>query len=141
MTLIVQEFKASHQLGTLYQYIEALSAVDITHVRPHLLRYNAPAGNVTLKVYDSTDRLVKASSAVAITDIFSNAYAHGYYPFEINMQLNAGVYKFLLEVDGYAFAANHYLGWCNDYDLRKYTKGYAEADVLKAPLNMEIWTL
>lgn len=142
MILIVHEFKSTFQSGTLWQNMDFLNDADVGYIRPHLLRVGSPAGTVQMIIYDQNDVVVKKSPVYTITNILpGSTYVHGFWPFEIKHPFKAGTYKILLATaGGYTFGGTNYLGWCNDWDLRKYEPAYTVNGPAKAPLDMEFWT-
>jgi len=118
--------------------------VQLEAVRPHLYKHNNPAGNLYVELRNSSGALLKTSSAVSvqsITDI-SNAYFHGYVRFNLKAGLLPNTtYLLRLVSSGYAFSESAYVGWCNDYDLRKYDVDYIPSGNTIAPLDIEAWEM
>ena len=141
MTLIVHEFKNTLQGGTIFQWVKTTEGKDFWGIRAHLLRFGNPSGTIQFKIYDVNDRLVQAGPAIPLSSIGTGTYWHGYYPLENKLDLPAGIYKFLLATSGgYSFGGGNYVGWCNDYDLRKYELDYLSDSDLKDPLDFEAWS-
>jgi hypothetical protein len=135
--LIVHELKAS----ALVQQMTPTKNVSVVAVRPHLYRHNFATGSLKIQITDDSDAVIAESNELAIDDLGTMDYAHGYYRFDINAVLRSGVtYKFkLVGGDGYSFDESAYVGWCNGYDLGKYPMDVTPTDSLNYPLALEIW--
>ena len=141
MKLVVYELTS-----TLYQEITTPNRrVNVRAIRPHIYKHNLPAGTLTINIRDTTGGLVKASDPVSISDIHTNGansqdFFHGYIRFDIEKDLLPNTtYRIELASSGYTFAESAYIGWCNDFDLRKYDADYSPNDGLVAAADMEIW--
>jgi hypothetical protein len=114
---------------------------QIVVVRPHLLRFGAPAGTVKVQILNGSGTLVAESGWRNITDIGSGTYWHGYARFDVSAHLAKDtLYKIAVVASGYAFSETAYLAWCSGFDLGKYTAEYSESRGFLAPLDLEIWT-
>lgn len=136
MRLVVYEL-----ITTIYQTITVgTHSMQLAAIRPHLLRFGNPAGSLIMKVYDNNGGFIAASDTVAISAIGSGTYWHGYQRFLNTVQLKKSTsYRLQLESIGYSFSESGYIGWCNDYDLRKVTPNYSPSDGVNAPLDVELW--
>lgn len=135
MTIVV------HELSTeLFQTMTTGPQHEVIRaIRPHLLKFLNPAGSLYMEIEDTDSNVVATSEEIDIVDISVADYFHGYIRFFIDAVLAPDTdYNFYLRHTGYTFDEAAYIGWCNDYDLRKYELGY-EADDLTAPLDQEIW--
>lgn len=121
----------------------------ITIVRPHLYLQNSPPGAIKMEVYDSGDTtLLAESSELTIASLKSQAgitqdYFHGYIRFDLNVGLSEGetvLFK-LVPATGYTFSSTDFVGWCLDYDLRKYTANYTPNAGQDASFDVELWGL
>jgi hypothetical protein len=121
-----------------------MTATENAHIyaiRPHIYKHGSPAGSLVLDVLDANGKLIKSSSAVTISSISTANYFHGYVKFDISLPVTSGkTYQIKLRGTGYTFSASAYIGWCNDFDLRKYTADYSPNTGIDAALDMEIWS-
>jgi len=114
-------------------------------MRPHLYIHNAPSGSLTMQIRDANKRLIEASETITIATMrtaFSNvAYIHSDFRFLIDAPLkkNTNYFIYLVPSGGYSFSESNYIGWCNDFDLRKVTADYASPVGYNSPLLLEIW--
>jgi hypothetical protein len=111
-------------------------------IRPHLMRFGNPAGNLTMQIQDRAGEPLFTSETINISSIGSGTYWHGYYPFLITGMLRKFTpYRFVLIAGGgYSFSESAYIGWCNGFDLGKYIPEYAGGIGWSAPLDLEIWS-
>lgn len=114
-------------------------------IRPHLYKHLAPAGSLYIQVQDSNGKKIKDSETVAISAItaVSGNYFHGVVKFEIDVALKKETqYRIALKSTGYTYNVNAFIGWCNDYDLRRVETNFTTPSTVgvNAPLGMEIWT-
>lgn len=137
MKLIVQELKGN----PLIQEMTASKNAFIEAIVPHLIRSNFPDGALKMQVLDSDDNILANSETINIDDIGSADYLHGYIPFSINVGVKAGeTYKFkLITLGGYSYSDTVYVGWCNGFDLSKYSKAYIINSNIEQPFDLEIW--
>lgn len=142
MRLLVHELVANSGVGSLLQWISTKSKKEhLTHVRPHLLKFGAPAGALTVQLVDEDGNVLTTSESVDIDDISSADYFHGYVRFEIEYVLEAETrYGLLLQSSGYSFSESAYIGWCADRDLAKYEKQFSAQADEDYPLDVENWT-
>jgi hypothetical protein len=134
MILVIHEL-----VTTLTQNLTADKNTILDAVRPHLYRHGHPAGSLQIQVYDASDVLLSTSNSVAISDIGTANYFHGYVRFDVNAGLKRNqVYKFRLVATGYSFSESGYIAWSNDYDLKKYSYVSPE-DAIHAPLDIELY--
>jgi hypothetical protein len=116
------------------------SIVQINSIRPHLLRFGLPAGDVNLELRNAGGDVITVSDSMAITDIGTGTYWHGYIQFQLSAQIRPDtLYSIALVSSGYSFSEGGYLGWVNGFDLGKYPGSYAGASGWSAPLDLEIW--
>lgn len=138
MKLIIAELTSS-----LTQKITVGSdPLDLYAIRPHLYKHQVPTGNLFLEVQDDSGKFIKASETIAISALPNDqAYFHGYVRFQISVPLKAATtYSIALKSSGgYAFLESAYIGWCNDYDLRKVSAGFMPNTGFSAPLDLELW--
>lgn len=117
----------------------------MTAVRPHLYVHLNPAGSLIMQLRDSAGTtLLATSDTVAISTITGSNYFHGYVRFDLNYGLMADTtYTFRLTSSGYTYNVNSFVGWCNDFDLRKYSvaNAIAPAEGYSAPFDMELWEI
>lgn len=133
MNLYVHELKTvlSQEITT------PARAVHIEAIRPHLYKHLAPAGNFKIQILDTDSNLVAESSTLTAADISASNYFHGYVKFTVKCTLSASTNYFIqLAATSYTFSGSAFIGWCNDYDLRKYT---SSGEGIYSPLDMEIW--
>lgn len=137
MKLIVHELT---QGSNLNQTFTAPRDCNIVAVRPHILRYGLPSGNLQLSIEEVGGSSL-ASTTLTISSIASANYFHGYVKFDIVVGLRKGVeYRVKLEgVSGYTFSESNYIGWCNGFDLKKYKASYQQTNSMDAPLDFELW--
>jgi len=131
-----------HELVTeLKQKIRATENVDMYGLRLHLYRHNTPAGSLFVELRNENNRLIKTSEVIAITSIPVNqAYFHGYIRFLISHPLKRNSeYYIALKSTGYTFASGNFIGWANDFDLRRVRSNYAPNAGINAPLGLELW--
>lgn len=136
MKLILDEL-----LSTLSQQI-TVGAHDIQlyAVRPHVVRYQQPAGSLQVQIWDVNGKLIDSSEVIAISAIGSDNFWHGYQRFLISTELKAGtVYRIALASSGYSFVEGTFIGWALDYDLRKVPASYSPNAGTSAPLDLEIF--
>ena len=136
MQLVVHELQV---LG-VKQLVTATKNDSIVAVRPHLLKFGSPAGSLKLQLLDANSKIISESVSITIASISSQAYFHGYVTFDFAFNVMAGqnYYIKLLGV-GYTFSEGDYIGWCNDYDLRKYDATYIKNNGFYAALDVEFW--
>jgi hypothetical protein len=132
-----------HELvTTLKQEISLLDKDLLIHaIRPHIYRHNFPTGSLNLEVWDSNQRTIAVSSSVAIASIGTENYFHGYieFPFVEPLKALSTYWVALKASGGYTFSESAYIGWCNDYDLRKVDADYTPNDGVNGALDMEFW--
>lgn len=131
-----------HELQTeLKQKIRATANVDTYAVRLHLYRHNLPAGSLFVELRNANNRLIKTSNVITIASIpQTQAYFHGYIRFLISHPLKRdSEYYFALKSTGYAYSGTDFIGWCNDFDLRRVRSNYAPNAGINAPLGLELW--
>ncbi len=132
---------------TLTQKLTATENVIVAALRPHILIFGSPPGSLRVDIYDSSNTtLLKSSEEITITSIKSQAsitedYFHGYIRFNVDWGLSKDTeYSIRLEgVSGYTFSANDFIGWCRDFDTRKYTANYSPNTGFSSAYDMEVW--
>lgn len=144
--LVVHELGLTGSFGnTELKQLITIGARDLLvfAIRPHLYKHLAPAGTIYLQVQDTNGKKIKDSESVTITDISASNYFHGMVKFEIDVALkkNTQYYVALKSGGGYSYASNAFVGWCNDYDLRRVETDYTTPSTVgvNSPLGMEIW--
>lgn len=124
----------------LFQAITPSQNTFVEAIRIHLYRHNAPAGSLSVRIADTNGRSIAVSDTVAISSIPSGNFYHGYIRFLIQCSLKKSEqYRVYLNSSGYSFSESAYIGWCNDFDLRKYPTAYTPSSALAAPLDLEVW--
>ncbi len=137
MKLVVHELVTS-----LEQHLTVQDKiVQVVAVRPHLYRHNFPTGSLKVEIRDMADALVAESNTVAIADIGSEDFFHGYVRFDVSALLNKDTeYKFkLVHSGGYSFDEAAYCAWCNSFDLERYPKNFSPSSDFRYPMDVEIW--
>lgn len=136
MLLVAHELYASG----LKQKINVLENTNCISVRPHLYKHLSSVGSLKLQLLDVDQKIIDESSSLVISTISSANYFHGYVRFDCNFRLKANqTYWIKLLGIGYTFSESAYIGWCNDYDLRKVDANYSRNQGYFAALDMEIW--
>lgn len=136
MQLVVHELVSS-----LYQEMTTTKAVMIAAIRPKLYIHGSPAGSIVIHIRGPLGNLIAESDFVSIASLKTAAYAHKYYRFDVSAFLQAGkTFRVYLASTGYTFNESAYVGWCNDFDLRKYDPAYEVATPFNSPLDLEVWT-
>ncbi len=136
MKLFVEEVRTS-----LYQTITVGSKpLQLAAIRPHLMRWLAPAGSLTVQIWDGNRNLVETSPSMTIASLGSGNYWHGYQRFYMNSFLRAGtVYRIAVVASGYTFSESAYFGWVNAYDLRKAPSTFTPNAGANAEFDLELW--
>ncbi len=132
-----------HELQTeLKQKIKATQHVDMYAVRLHLYRHNSPAGQLFVELRNANNKLVKTSEVINISSIpVTQAYFHGYIRFLISNSLKEdSQYYIALKSTGYTYSPSAFIGWVNDFDLRRVRSNYAPNAGINAPLGIELWS-
>lgn len=143
MDLVVFELGLTGDFGNtqLRQQIRPLIDLQVEAFRPHLYVEDNPAGSLFMEVQDLNGKTIAASNTVAISSITSATYFHGYVKFDISIGLRKDVsYNIALKPSGYTYSASTFVGWCNDFDLRKVDTTVPSPIGVSSPLDMEIWT-
>lgn len=144
--LIVHELGITGSFGNteLKQLITVGNRDILAHaIRVHLYKHLAPAGSVYLQIQDTNGKKVKDSEVLANTAISSASYYHGMIKFEIQAALKKNTqYYVVLKSSGYTFSESAWIGWCNDYDLRRVPVNFTTPSTIgvNSPLGMEIWS-
>lgn len=140
MKLLVHELKTElSQLITV-----GAESIKVVAIRPHLYRHNTAGGSLRVQIEDASGNVIALSETIAISAMpAAQAYWHGYLRFYIKAHLRAGAtYRIsLVPLSGYSFNESAYIGWCNDYDLRKVPALYTPNAGGAAALDFELWTL
>lgn len=141
MNLVVHELVANSGAGSVYQEVTVGSSpVTIRAVRPHLYISLPQASSIYVQILNSGGTVVATSETVTVASITAQNYFHGYVRFYIDAILAAATnYTFRLQVTGYSYSEESFIGWCSDYDLRKYSLGFTPSNAWDDPLDMEIW--
>ncbi len=136
MKLIVHELQTS-----LTQNLTTNKIIQVVAVRPHIYRHNMPIGTLKVEIRTAGNVLVATSESIDISDIGAEAFFHGYVRFSVSAFLDKDTeYKFLLVgEDGYSFDESAYIGWCNGFDLGKYTPAVEPISSFHYPLDLEVW--
>lgn len=136
MILILHELKTTldHAMNRNFR------VGQLTHFKPHLIRYASPAGSVKVQLLED-DQVVAESASRAIAGIGEGTYWHGYVVFQLSAHLKANTrYVFRLAAADYEFSESAYLGWCNAFDLSKYRAGVDLSVGVNAPLDVETYS-
>lgn len=137
MVLIVNELTSA----SLYQEITPTKNTLLVAIRPHLYVHNLPAGSLKLQLLDANEEVITESETILISTITAATYYHGYVRFYIDYYLQKDVtYKVKLVGSSYTFAETGYVGWCNGYDLGKYSNDFVVTNNTYAALDYEIWS-
>jgi hypothetical protein len=116
------------------------SAVTVRAVRPHLYIALPQASSLTMQILNSGATVIATSETVTVASITTANYFHGYVRFYIDAILAAETnYTFRLQASGYTYSDSSFVGWCSDFDLRKYSLGFSPLIAAEDPLDMEIW--
>lgn len=136
MNLIVNVLETN-----LTQLMTSLKAQEIVHIRPKILNFNNPTGNIKVQVLDSNGNLKDESSTVDISTIGTDDYFHGHVTFNLaaGMLKDEAFQVRLVAGGGYSFSESAYIAWEHDFDHRKYTANFTPNDGVNSPLDMEIW--
>lgn len=141
MYLIVQEIgkwiASPYQLGTV-----GTDDIQLHAIRPRLFRYGSPTGTLQIQILDVNLRFIQASSeTITISTIGSNTYWHGWQRFNISTQLKANTtYAFqIISGGGYSFSESAWVGWANDFDMRRVTPTYTPRSDAQDPRDAEVW--
>ncbi len=135
MKLCVAELESE-----LFQVVRPKANTLVEAIRIHLYRHNSPEGSLSVRVADLNGRSIAVSDTVLISAIPSKTFYHGYVRFLIQCSLKKNEqYRVYLNSSGYSFNESAYIGWCNDFDLRKYDTEYTPSSALAAPLDLEVW--
>jgi hypothetical protein len=143
MKLIVEPL--GETFATLEQKITPSKNTFVTNIRPHVYKHNLPTGDLRVKILDSSMVLLATSNAVTIASIdsafSSDDFVHAYIKFDVEwgLQKDTDYFIQLSTEGGYSFAEGAYMGWCKDYDLRKYTASYTGNVGMNSSYDMEIW--
>ena len=141
MKLIVDELG----LGATNELFQEITVGDhsrhVTNIRPHLYRHNSPAGSLRIDVRDLNGEIAKSSDTLLISAIDpGNDFFHGEIRFDIDFSFRVGeTYRIYLVGLTYTFVEGAYIGWCRDFDLRKYPLGYTPDGPFNTSLLMELW--
>lgn len=116
--------------------------LDVVAIRPHLYKHLSPSGYIKIKLLDANEKEIGETDSVLISDISASSYFHGYVRFDCHFQLikNTDYVINLVGFGGYSFNESAYVGWCNDFDLRKVSCDYTPNTVNHAALELELWT-
>lgn len=131
-----------HDLHTeLKQKIRATANVDMYALRLHLYRHLLPAGSLSVELRNSSNVLIKSSALMPISSIpHTQNYFHGYVRFILEYPLREGLEYFIaLKSTGYTYSGSAFIGWCNDFDLKRVDSNYAPNAGISAPLGLELW--
>ena len=141
----------THELGLggdLEQEI-AVGGSDIflAAIRPHILRHGFPTGGVKMEVRNASKTLLRASEEISIASMDLDVdpagadFFHGEIRFLINLPLkkNTNFFIRMVGASGYTFSEPTYIGWVNDFDLKKVDRDYNPNLDEEGALLMEIW--
>lgn len=137
MNLLVCELN-----GACFQPVTTGSSViHVTAIRPHIYKHLAPAGSFYIQIQDANGKKIANSNSLTAANISASNYFHGYVRFDVSASLFPETqYRIALKSSGYSYSDSAYIGWCTDFDLRKYTlTGFQTGEGWA--LDMEIWQL
>lgn len=132
-----------HELKTELKQQVSIDDKDfiLSGIRPHLVKTGNPGGSLQMEIEDTSNRLIGNSEIIPISAITPAAYFHGYVRFYCNVPLKKNTNYFVsLKGVGYSFSESAYIGWANDYDLRRTPLDYVPVSDIEAPLDLELWT-
>ena len=143
MNLVIHELGITGSFGntSLRQLITVgTEDLDLYALRPHLYKHLAPAGSLFMRIEDTNQKKIKQSETIAISTISSANYFHGYVRFLIGCTLKKNTqYYVSLHSTGYTYSGSAFIGWCNDFDLRKVTADYSPNNGVNGAMDFEIW--
>lgn len=126
--------------GTLFQELTATADVNMVAIRPHLIQFGSPAGNLIIQLQDVTGKLIATSNTVAISTLSTLSFAHKYFQFDITHPIKSGdIVRVVLTSSGYTFAEGDYIGWVNGFDLGKYSETFGALGDVDSALDVEVW--
>ena len=129
--------------GFLTQYMTVGDRHQMLHaIRAHLVKVGSPSGSLYLEIGDESSGVIAVSNTITIASMGGTPHFHGYVRFLIDLGLKSGTtYGITLKsTGGYTFSDSDHIGWCTDWDLRKYDRDYTPDGDNFAALDMEIWT-
>jgi len=127
MKLNVHELQAA---GLMQRFTVGSNPLDVYAIRPHLYKHLSPAGSLYMEIRSDGGSLLSTSETLTISSIHSNGFAsanygHGDIRFYTSARLAANTtYQLWLKSTGYTYANSAFIGWCNDFDLRKIDKDF-----------------
>lgn len=137
MKLLLDELNSDN----LTQLVQTPSrVVHVKHIRPHLYKHAAPTGSFFIQIQDANGKKIANSNSLSAADISASTYFHGYVRFDIVASLTPDTnYYIALRSTGYTFGELAYIGWCRDYEHRKYAASYTPNTGVSSALDFEIW--
>jgi len=143
MKLVVFELGLTGSFGNtqLSQQIRTTKDVQLEAIRPHLYVEDNPSGSLFIEVQDNNNKTIATSNAVTVSSITGGStYFHGYVRFDILIGLRESVaYNVALKSTGYTYSPTSFVGWANDFDLRKAIASVPSPVGVSSPLDMELW--
>jgi hypothetical protein len=135
--LAVAELKSE-----LYQDLSCTRDVDIHAVRLHLYKHNEPQGNLKVQITNGDGLFLAESGFIPMSSISDQPFFHGYIRFLVSYPMKKNsLFRVYLKYSGkYSFSDSAYIGWCNDFDLRKYPATYSPNKSTRAALDLEVWS-
>ena len=132
---------------TLSQKVTATKLTVLGAIRPHLYIEGSPPGDLRVDIYDAADTvLLQSSEQISIASIKTQAeitqnYFHGYVRFLIDWGIAdlTEVTIRLVGLNGYVFGATDLIGWCKDFDLRRYQATYSPNTEFDSAFDVELW--
>jgi len=136
MDLIFGELK-----NELFQTIKPNVDVNLAHIRPKIIKFGSPTGDLKIQIQDSDGFLIEESSVVDITTISVLNFAHGYLKFNTGVSLKKDlIYRINLVAFGtYVFNDDNFVGFCRDFDLRKVDADFVPSTGFKSAYDIELW--
>lgn len=115
---------------------------NLINVRPHILRFGNPVGNMKVQILNSSGFIIKESALVNMNKIgiggtATQDYAHGYITFATPFALqDATVYSIAVQTTGYTYSDTNHIGWIRaNQDFRKVTKNFTRG----LEFDLELW--
>lgn len=120
-------FKYDPLLSLFKQPITCTRDGIIVHVRPHVLKFGTPVGNIKFQLFDSKGFLLNESAEIAAASVSATLYAHGNVKLDTDYPLKSGIsYELGLAAGtGYVYSPTNHIGLVRaNPDFRKVPKTY-----------------
>jgi len=130
-------------VSTLEAKVQSKKEFNCIAIRPHILKLGAITGDLKISVYDETgNTLISESNTVDISSISSATYFHGVVRFDINVGFKRDT-SYIVRLEGtgaYSPSDTIHVGWCRDFDLRKFDANYLQNVGYNSAFLFEVWT-